>query len=122
MSDNGVTVGGVTYQVTPEYLAGAAADTTNTASQINDQLTTIKGYVYSLEASWRGIAHDRFVVLMADYDRLALLLQNALTAIGSGLKGNYINYIGSEDANLTNLNNVGAGMPAGHSGPTANLT
>jgi WXG100 family type VII secretion target len=121
-NDPSVTMGGVTYRVTPEYLAGASADTTNTAAQIEAQLAAIKSYVYSLQESWGGIAHDRFVLLMADYDILSRKLHNALIGIASGLQGNYVNYSGSEETNIVNLNNVQAGMPAGHQGPTANLT
>lgn len=121
-SPDNVTVGGVTYRVTPEYVAAAAADTSNTAVRIDGQLDTIRSYVYSLEAEWRGMAHDRFVVLMAEYDRLAQMLRGALDGIASGLQGNYANYTGSENANVTNLNQIQAAMPGGHQGPTAKLT
>lgn len=118
--DPSVTVGGVTYRVTPEYLAGAAADTTNTAAQIDAELADIKTYVFSLEASWRGMAHDRFTGLMAQYDILARMLHNALTGISGGLQGNYINYKESEQQNLANLNTIEASMPGG--GAVADLT
>ncbi|QFG21559.1 WXG100 family type VII secretion target [Actinomadura sp. WMMB 499] len=121
MADPSVTVGGVTYRVTPEYLASAATDTTNTAARISEELAQIKTYVYSLEASWGGMAHDRFVALMAEYDILAKMLNDALTGIASGLQGNYVNYKESEQQNLTNLNNIEAGMPGGP-GAVANLT
>lgn len=109
-----VTVGGVTYHVTPEYLANAATDTGNTAEQIRLQLDQIKTYVYSLEGSWKGIAHTRFIALMAEYDTLAAMLHDALTGISSGLHGNYVNYRDSEQQNITNLQNIEAGMPGGH--------
>ncbi|WP_433174890.1 WXG100 family type VII secretion target [Actinoallomurus sp. CA-150999] len=116
-----VTVGGVTYQVTPEYLANAASDAGNTAEQIRGQLDQLKSYVVSLEASWRGVAHGRFVALMAEYDVLSGMLHDALTGIASGLQGNYVNYRDSEQQNLTNLANIEAGMPGGHTA-VANLT
>lgn len=116
-----VTVGGVTYQVTPEYIAAAATDSTNTAAQIEGQLAEVKSYVNSLEASWRGIAHDRFVALMAEYDILARMLHDALTGIAGGLHGAYVNYKQSEDQNIRNLAAIESSMPGGH-GPTANLT
>ncbi|MBE1533987.1 WXG100 family type VII secretion target [Actinomadura algeriensis] len=121
MADPSVTVGGVTYKVTPEYLASAATDTTNTAARISDELAQIKAYVYSLEASWGGMAHDRFVALMAEYDVLAKMLNDALTGIAAGLQGNYVNYKESEQQNITNLGNIEAGMPGGP-GAVANLT
>lgn len=115
-----VTVGGVTYRVTPEYLANAATDTMNTASEIQAELAEIKTYVNNLEAVWGGVAHDRFVALMAEYDTLARMLHDALTGIGSGLRGTYVNYKQSEEQNLTNLSNIEASMPGGH-GAVANL-
>lgn len=119
-NDPAVTVGGVTYRVTPEYLANAATDTGNTASDIQGELAEIRSYVNSLEAVWRGVAHDRFVALMAEYDVLARMLHDALTGIADGLHGNYINYRDSEQQNLTNLANIEASMPGGH-GAVANL-
>jgi hypothetical protein len=103
--DPSVTVGGVTYRVTPEYLAGAATDTTTTASEIERQLAEIKS----------------FVSLMAEYDILANMLHQALTGIAGGLHGNYINYTQSEQQNLTNLAAIEASMPGGP-GAAANLT
>lgn len=109
-----VTVGGVTYHVTPEYLATAASDTSRTAEQIRGELAQLKTYVSSLEADWKGIAHDRFVALMAEYDILANMLHDALTGISSGLHGNYVNYKDSEQQNITNLGNIETAMPGGH--------
>ncbi|WP_285498151.1 WXG100 family type VII secretion target [Actinomadura sp. NBRC 104425] len=111
----------MTYKVTPEYLANAATDTQNAATQISQELAQIKTYVVSLEEVWGGIAHDRFVALMAEYDILAQMLNTALTGIASGLRGNYINYKESEQQNVTNLANIEAGMPGGP-GAVANLT
>jgi WXG100 family type VII secretion target len=116
-----VTVGGVTYHVTPEYLATAASDTRSVAEEIRGELAEIKTYVNSLEEVWRGIAHDRFVALMAEYDILATMLHDALTGIASGLHGNYVNYRDSEQQNITNLHNIEAGMPGGHTA-VANLS
>lgn len=109
-----VTAGGVTYQVTPEYLASAASDTSNTAEQIRSELAQLKSYVASLEESWKGIAHNRFVALMAEYDTLSAMLHDALTGISSGLHGNYVNYKDSEQQNLSNLVNIETAMPGGH--------
>ncbi|MGI5230643.1 WXG100 family type VII secretion target [Actinoallomurus sp. CA-142502] len=116
-----VTVGGVTYHVTPEYLANAASDTSNTAEQIRTQLAELKTYVNSLEEVWRGIAHNRFTALMAEYDILANMLHDALAGIAGGLHGNYVNYRDSEQQNITNLQNIEAGMPGGHT-VVANLS
>jgi WXG100 family type VII secretion target len=119
-SDPSVTVGGVTYRVTPEYLAAAASNATTTAEEIAGELADLRSYVNSLEASWGGVAHNRFVGLMAEYDVLARMMHDALTGIASGLHGNYVNYKQNEEQNLANLAAIETMMPGGH-GPAANL-
>ncbi|MCW2901677.1 MAG: hypothetical protein JWO67_3942 [Streptosporangiaceae bacterium] len=120
-SDPSISVGGVTYRVTPQYLADASTTSTNTAHDVETQLRAIKSYVNSLEASWGGVAHDRFKALMAEYDIYARMLHDALVGIASGLHGNYLNYKDSEQRNLSNLSAIEASMPGGH-GAAANLT
>ena len=44
------------YKVTPEYVSNAAASCTNTAAEIQTQLSVLKTYVVNLEAVWHGIA------------------------------------------------------------------
>ena len=58
MADPSVTVGGVTYRVTPEYLAQAATSTDNTSAELDTILAQIRAYVVNLEASWQGIAQQ----------------------------------------------------------------
>lgn len=106
-----VSVGGVTYHVTPEYLANAATNTMSTANEISSQLSEIKTYVTSLEASWKGIAHNQFQTLMSEYDIYAQMLHDALEGISKGLHGNYVNYKESEQQNVTNLIKLGDSVP-----------
>ena len=122
-ADPGVTVGGVTYRVTPEYLSNAATSTDNTAAEIDAVLAQIRSYVVNLEASWQGIAHNTFQTLMAEYDNYAKMLHDSLTDIASGLRGNYVNYTESEQTNISNLTSLDAALPAGHRTiPPANLS
>jgi WXG100 family type VII secretion target len=111
--------GGVTFRVTPEYLAQSATSTDNTAAEIDTILAQIRSYVMSLEASWQGIAQQTFQTLMAEYDVYAKMLHDSLTDIASGLRGNYVNYDASERANINNLKSLDASLPAGNR--TANL-
>jgi WXG100 family type VII secretion target len=111
-----VNVGGVTYRVTPEYLANASSNTASTAAEIAAQLAGLKTYVTSLETSWQGIAHNQFQTLMAEYDIYARMLHDALEGISKGLQGNYVNYGESEQQNLTNLAALGEDLPKGPSG------
>ncbi|MET8678629.1 WXG100 family type VII secretion target [Streptomyces sp. NPDC004647] len=106
-----VSVGGVTYRVTPEYLANASSSTSSMAAEISGQLSELKTYVTSLEASWQGIAHNQFQTLMAEYDIYARMLHDALEGISKGLQGNYVNYKDSEQQNLNNLAALGGDVP-----------
>jgi WXG100 family type VII secretion target len=122
--DPSVTMGGVTYRVTPEYLAGAATSTDNTAAEIDIILAQIRAYVVNIEAAWQGIAQQTFQALMNEYDIYAKMLHDSLTDIASGLRGNYVNYTTSEETNIANLKNIDASLPAGDKTipPTANLS
>jgi WXG100 family type VII secretion target len=123
MADPSVTVGGVTYRVTPEYLTQAATSTTNTAGEIDTILAQIRSYVVNLEASWQGIAQQTFQTLMAEYDIYAKMLHDSLTDIASGLHGNYVNYTDSEQTNINNLRSLDASLPSGGGTiPAANLS
>jgi WXG100 family type VII secretion target len=116
----GVTVGGVTYHVTPEYLANAATSTDNTAAEIDIILAQIRAYVVNLEASWQGVAQQTFQTLMAEYDIYAKMLHESLVDIGAGLRGNYVNYTQSEQTNINNLKSLDSSLPAGgHTVPPA---
>jgi WXG100 family type VII secretion target len=110
------TVGGVTYRVTPEYVAQASADTARTAGEISTELAQLKTYVNSLEDVWQGIAHNQFQTLMAEYDIYANMLHEALMNISKGLEGNYVNYKSSEQQNLSNLSALGEDLPTPASG------
>jgi WXG100 family type VII secretion target len=113
MADPHVTVGGVTYRVTPEYLSNAASSTDNTASEIDGILGQIRTYVVGLESSWQGVAYQTFQTLMAEYDTYAKMLHDSLTDIGSGLRGNYVNYTESEQTNVNNLRSLDSSLPSG---------
>jgi WXG100 family type VII secretion target len=120
----GVTVGGVTYHVTPEYLSNAVTNTDNTAAEIDVILTQIRLWVGGLGASWQGVAQQTFQTLMAEYDIYAKMLHESLVDIAAGLRGNYVNYTESEQTNVTNLKSLDATLPAGgHTvPPAANLS
>lgn len=118
--ESSVSVGGVTYRVTPEYLAEASASTATTASEIAGQLADLKSYVTSLEASWQGIAHVQFQTLMAEYDIYARMINDSLEGISRGLQGTYVNYKDTEQQNLNNLTALGADVPEPPSGTNFN--
>jgi WXG100 family type VII secretion target len=99
------------FKVTPEDVANAATSCTNTAGEVQEQLASLRTYVVGVEDWWQGIAAGTFQSLMVEYDACAASLNNALTGIANGLRGNWSNYTENEQANTTNINNIQAGLP-----------
>jgi WXG100 family type VII secretion target len=91
------------YKVTPADVAEAAGACDTTAADVSDALAALRGYVTGMEASWQGIAAGTFQDLMAEYNTYATMLHDALVDIGSGLRGNYVNYTESEQANMRSV-------------------
>jgi len=77
--------------VTPEYISQAAAACTTTANEVSEALAGLQTYITDMEARWQGIASNTFQELMAEYSQFSTMLYNALTDIGSGLQGDYVN-------------------------------
>jgi WXG100 family type VII secretion target len=101
----------VDFKVTPEYVANAASNCVTTAGEIQAQLATLRSYVVNLEATYHGVAATTFQSLMHDYDTFGTMLHNALVDIGSGLRGNYVNYTDSENQNIANLVPISGDIP-----------
>jgi WXG100 family type VII secretion target len=102
------------FEVTPEYIAAAATDCDATAGQITEQLNAIRSYVYSLREHWVGPAAETFEALMQNFDGFASMLHTALVGIGSGLRGNYTNYVTVEDQARSNLVQVDGEIPGAY--------
>ena len=100
------------FKVTAEYLADAATSCDSTATTVSDQLASLKSYVVGMEDWWQGIAAGTFQSLMSEYDVCSAALNDALTGIATGLRGNWSNYTGVEQTNSTNIQNIEAGLPA----------
>jgi WXG100 family type VII secretion target len=100
------------FQVTPEYLTDAARSCQNTNDLIQEQLAALKSYVVNMESYWQGIAAGTFQDLMVEYQTCSAALNDALTGIANGLRGNWGNYTANEQTNTSNINNIRAGLPA----------
>jgi WXG100 family type VII secretion target len=98
------------FQVTPEYVSNAAASCQSTAQEIQDQLGALKNYIVQMEDAWQGIAANTFQELMAQYNTYSTMLHNALTDIGQGLQGNYVNYAAEEHANITTIQSIATSL------------
>jgi WXG100 family type VII secretion target len=112
------------WRATPQDIAAAANSCNTTAEEIAAQLLSLKAYVQDLQTRWLGMASQTFGALMADYDVYSRMLHDALVDIGSGLQGNFVNYVDSEAENVRNLVTVNGaipGQPTGGSLPPARL-
>jgi WXG100 family type VII secretion target len=99
------------FTVTPEYIQNAATSCDKTAGEIDGQLSSLRQYVVNLEGIYHGVAAETFQSLMTDYDTFARMLHNALVDIGSGLRGNYVNYTDGEAQNIANLKPIHGDIP-----------
>jgi WXG100 family type VII secretion target len=91
------------FQVTNEYLSESATLCKNVAGEIQEDLAELQSYIQKVEGWWHGIASNTFQDLMVEYSTYSAMLYNALTDIGSGLEGNYVNYQQTEQANITTI-------------------
>jgi WXG100 family type VII secretion target len=102
---------GSDFKAPPGDISTAATNCDATASEIGQQLSALAAWVNELEGMWLGIASQTFNELMNDYNVYSTMLQNALTDIGSGLRGNYVNYTDAEQTNINNLQTVNGELP-----------
>jgi WXG100 family type VII secretion target len=97
--------------VTPEMVSDAAGSCDSTATEIDGELAALRSYVVDLQTIWHGVASAQFDILMHDFDVFGRMLHNALSDIGSGLRGNFVNYVDAEDANIASLKAVDGDIP-----------
>jgi WXG100 family type VII secretion target len=98
------------FQVTPEYVSSAAASCQSTAQEIQEQLAALKSYIVQMEDWWEGIASNTFQDLMTQYNTYSTMLYSALTDIGQGLQGNYVNYTSEEQANINTISSIATSL------------
>ncbi|MFG1885219.1 WXG100 family type VII secretion target [Micromonospora sp. NPDC049102] len=98
-------------QVTPQMVTEAAGSCDATNGEIDAELAALRSFVVNLQAQWHGVASDQFNALMTDFDIYGRMLHNALADIASGLRGNAVNYIDTEEANISSLVSVNGDIP-----------
>ena len=97
--------------VTPEMISDAANSCDITANDLSAELAALKSYVMELQAVWQGVASLQFNQLMTNFDIYARMLNDSLTDIAQGLRGNAVNYVDSEIANINSLVAVNGDIP-----------
>lgn len=103
------------YKITPEALMAAAIACVDTNEDIQGQLANLRNYVINLQLRWRGMAANAFALLMADYDRHARMLGQALAdpndSIASALRHTAMVYEETENANVSHITQTGGYLP-----------
>jgi WXG100 family type VII secretion target len=98
-------------KATPENINMVSGQCHSTADQIDGELSSLKAYVVSLQDTWHGVAANNFGTLMQDFDTFGRMLHEALVNIGDGLKGNSVNYVDTENANIASLQGINGDIP-----------
>lgn len=91
------------FKVTPDDVSAAASYVDVRAADVDAKIQALGTYCQGLSVYWTGSAQQAFETLMADYHIYAMMLQNALVDISSGLRGNYVNYSAAESTNIANI-------------------
>lgn len=102
------------YQIQVEDVSAVVDTLQKGAAQIDEQLSSLKSYVISVEDVWGGISHDAFVDLMTQYDADTASLNKALADIATALKANVGNYSDSDITGKKNLDRIAHDLPAGN--------
>jgi WXG100 family type VII secretion target len=106
------SVAAVHFQATPEYISQASTACTTTADEIWQDLGVLQQYIAGMEEWWQGIAANTFQELMVEYTTFSQMLYNALTDIGLGLQGNFVNYRDTEHANIQTITSIQQSLPS----------
>jgi WXG100 family type VII secretion target len=77
----------------------AASDTDTIATNLNQQLDDLKGYISPLVASWTGQAATNYQTLQKEWDTSATELNQVLRQIAATLRTSNQNYSTAETAN-----------------------
>jgi WXG100 family type VII secretion target len=103
-----------TFKVMTMELQQAAADCTNTNTEIQAQVQNVLTFVDSLIASgYQGPCANQLVGVAESWYSDASNLNTVLTEIASNLMTSANNYNGNESQNTTNLSRVGTTLPSG---------
>lgn len=89
-------------KVTFSAIDTAASDTDTIATNLNQQLDDLKGYVSPLVASWTGQASTSYQTLQKEWDTSATELNQVLRQVAATLRTSHQNYTTAETAN-TNI-------------------
>lgn len=93
-----------------DVMVATAGRVDDTNSQVQEELSRLRGVVDGLRGSWQGQAQASFDGLMQRWDASANKLQQALQAIAENIRHNARSFQGMEADNSAAFNSVGGGL------------
>lgn len=97
---------GNSYQTDIQTMGDASQKVYNVNQQVQSRLSQLRSQLEPLSGVWKGQAYSSFQSLMARWDQDAQQLNQALRAIGDGLKGNQQRYQQSEETNQSSFRSI----------------
>jgi WXG100 family type VII secretion target len=97
---------GNSYQTDIQTMGDASQKVYNVNQQVQSRLSQLRSQIEPLSGVWKGQAFSSFQSLMARWDQDAQQLNQALRAIGDGLKGNQQRYQQSEETNQSSFRSI----------------
>ena len=97
---------GNNYQTDIQTMGDASQKVYNVNQQVQSRLSQLRSQLEPLSGVWKGQAYSSFQSLMARWDQDAQQLNQALRAIGDGLKGNQQRYQQSEETNQSSFRSI----------------
>ena len=97
---------GNSYQTDIQTMGDASQKVFNVNQQVQSRLSQLRSQLEPLSGVWKGQAYSSFQSLMARWDQDAQQLNQALHAIGDGLKGNQQRYQQSEETNQSSFRSI----------------
>lgn len=94
------------YQTDIQTMGDASQKVYNVNQQVQSRLSQLRSQLEPLSGVWKGQAYSSFQSLMARWDQDAQQLNQALRAIGDGLKGNQQRYQQSEESNQSSFRSI----------------
>ena len=97
---------GSSYQTDIQTMGDASQKVYNVNQQVQSRLSQLRSQLEPLAGVWKGQAFGSFQSLMARWDQDAQQLNQALRAIGDGLRGNQQRYQQSEESNQSSFRSI----------------
>ena len=99
-----------TFRTEADVMVTTAGQVDNTNSEVQSELSRLRGVVDGLRGAWSGQAQASFDELMQRWDTNAKDLSDALTSISENIRANARAFENMETSNVQSFNHVGGGL------------